>query len=185
MSEIRVEFPWTIDGDEDLLVSKTYLFATELGEASILFALFSDGTNLVALIAPNGAARFARVAPQTNWALEERRTDAEMPPEILAAVDKEWRYIIDLMAEEIRRERERRGSTAPTPESHPAPGSTAASSRPGDPATLPPLAPDPASPHRSNRTSTRPGGRSRGPRLLRAARSGARSLLGIVRGWRT
>jgi hypothetical protein len=66
------------------------------GDMTIAGVLLRDGSNLFALIYPEGA-RFARAAPATEFSIEER-FDGEPPSaETADEVAEVWREVIDMM----------------------------------------------------------------------------------------
>lgn len=99
----EIKYPWRVQGH--MLANQSYSAPSPVGKLYIFSALFSCGTNVVALVAPNGAARFARLAAETNWALEEK-LEADAPPACLAAFDQAWRIVITAMADANRSVRE-------------------------------------------------------------------------------
>lgn len=86
-----VDFPWTVDAE--LIVTKAYTRDTPLGRAAALVAAFEDCTVLAAIAYPGGA-RFARISPETDWAIEER-IDGETAPEIAEEMDEVWQGIVN------------------------------------------------------------------------------------------
>lgn len=104
MSEslMHIEFPWP--QPEGVTESKSYSFNTPLGKASLVTALLGDGTNIGALVDPEGNAKFFRLSPETNWALEEEGSGT-WPFAISEAMEKVWSLMIDAAAEANRETR--------------------------------------------------------------------------------
>lgn len=105
MSEplMHIEFPWPQpEGVED---TKTYTFDTALGKACLLTALLGDGTNIGALVDPEGNAKFFRLSPETDWAVQEEGSGS-WPFAINQTMEKIWSLTISAVVESNRETRE-------------------------------------------------------------------------------
>jgi hypothetical protein len=69
----------------------------------VFSVLLKSGANMHALVFPDGH-RFARVAPETNWALEERYHGDPHPGDC-SVVNKTWRVVITGMVAAGRKTR--------------------------------------------------------------------------------
>lgn len=84
---------------------------TVAGRAALFTDVLVDQSVAICLMYPGGA-RFARISPETSWALEERR-EGTTPPEIADEMDSVWRETIDVFAARNRELREQRASATP------------------------------------------------------------------------
>lgn len=98
-----VKFPWPVaEGPSpqiDPMVKET-----GAGRCVLWTNCLADDALVLALTYPGGA-RFARISPETNWALEERKEGAT-PPEIAAEMDEVWRDTLALFAARTKELRE-------------------------------------------------------------------------------
>jgi hypothetical protein len=102
-AKVVIDFPWEVAGPP--VKRDSYSFPTPQGKAYITVAYFEDETNICILATPSGAGRFMRISPDTNFAMEERRS-GEIPVAILPAVDEAWKKCIDHFAQANREIRE-------------------------------------------------------------------------------
>ena len=106
----EIRSPWPIPGDTAQSFAPM-VKETPLGKAAIFADTFEDASVIVAMMHPGGA-RFMRISPETDWALEERK-EGETPPEIAADLDYAWSSTIQQFAERNRELRaERAGETS-------------------------------------------------------------------------
>jgi len=101
--KVVIDFPWEVA--DAPIEHDSYSFPTALGKAYITLAYFEDGTNICILATPTGAGRFMRISPDTDYALEERRS-GEVPVSILNAVDEAWKHCVEVYAKVNRDARE-------------------------------------------------------------------------------
>ena len=97
--EMHIEFPWP--QPEGVLETKTYTFPTALGKACLVTALLGDGTNIGALVDPEGNAKFFRCSPETGFALEEEGR-GRWPVAISEPMEQTWSLTIEGKRKEIR-----------------------------------------------------------------------------------
>jgi len=89
-------FPWRIPDGVETEVSESLVKQLPAGKFVLFIDALSDGSLAMCLTGPHGA-RFARISPETNWALEER-VDGHTPPEVAAEIDQTWRDSVALFA---------------------------------------------------------------------------------------
>jgi hypothetical protein len=99
---MHIQFPWA--QPKGFIETKTYSFDTALGKASLVTALLGDGTNMGALVDPEGHAKFFRLSPETDWAIEERG-QGTWPVVIAEDMERVWALTIDAVAESNRETR--------------------------------------------------------------------------------
>jgi hypothetical protein len=92
-------FPWSVP-DCRLESFDPMVKVTAAGKCVLFIDTFEDCTLAICLTYPGGA-RFARVSPDTNWALEER-VEASPPEPIAREMDEVWRETLGLFAARIK-----------------------------------------------------------------------------------
>jgi hypothetical protein len=90
----EIEWPWPVSGT--VHVAQSLSKDTPVGEMVLHSFIFGDAGYGAVLLHPQGA-RFMRISPETDWALEERK-EGTTPPEIAADIDFAWRHHVDTFA---------------------------------------------------------------------------------------
>ncbi len=88
-------FPWSIP-DGRVITVDPMVKETPAGKAVLFTDVLPDEGVAIALTYPGGA-RFARISPETGWALEERK-EGTTPPAIAEEMDSAWRETLTLFA---------------------------------------------------------------------------------------
>jgi hypothetical protein len=96
-------FPWPVP-DGPITTHDPLVKQTAAGKAVLFSDELADDTLALALTFPGGV-RFARISPDTDWALEER-WEGEMPDAIRADLEDVWQTTITLVAAENKARRE-------------------------------------------------------------------------------
>jgi hypothetical protein len=99
--KLTVDFPWEVEGGFQQGKMQSLKLTTDLGNAYGGHAVLTDGTLIAFLVDPFGNARFARLRPETDWAIEESRR-GKWPPRIRSKLDQTWRDLMDAFAEANR-----------------------------------------------------------------------------------
>ncbi len=89
-----IAWPWPVSGTVHVQQSLTK--NTSLGDAVLHSFTFDDAGYGGVLLHPQGA-RFMRISPETDWALEERK-EGTTPPEIAEDIEEAWRFHVALFA---------------------------------------------------------------------------------------
>jgi|GEM_PF-3726551 len=101
--KVAIDFPWPVEAGFEGM-GQWFKFPTDLGDAHGGHAPLQDGTLIAFLADPLGNACFARLRPETNWAIEERRK-GKWPPAIKEPMDQAWRTLLDAFAAANRKMR--------------------------------------------------------------------------------
>ncbi len=94
----KIVYPWPVEDQAFELENLSK--QTEAGPLWLWAATFPDASLASTVIFPGGA-RFLRVSPTTNWALEERR-EGEPHPAIVGELDSAWSTIVSFLAENVK-----------------------------------------------------------------------------------
>lgn len=110
--KLEIEFPWEVEAGFQG-PQQTITITTDLGKAYACHAPLEDGTLIAFMVDPLGNARFMRMRPETDWAIEESRK-GKFPPAIRAKLDEVWKVLMDEFARANRECRELEGRAAST-----------------------------------------------------------------------
>ena len=99
-------FPWPIPDEGTVVANDPMVKQTAAGKA-VLFTDFLPDSGLAVGLTHPGGARFARISPETGWALEER-VEGTTPAEIVEEMDEVWRDTVALFAARNKELREAR-----------------------------------------------------------------------------
>lgn len=104
---LQIDFPWEVEAGFQG-PQQTLTITTDLGKAYACHAPLEDGTLIAFLVDPLGNARFMRMRPETDWAIEESRK-GKFPAAIRPKLDEVWKVLMDLFAQANREVRDLEG----------------------------------------------------------------------------